>query len=131
VVDWSAVAISVAVSVPAFAIAILTWIESRKQSQLLKTMVETLPLLTPKPKRRSPRKRPAAPPGTTGLVSVPSPPQISRTQRLKEEAAERARLRRKLQQEREQWRRQKDVAKAIGWFIDRLDAREYDDEDDE
>lgn len=129
--DYTSAGVASAISLPAVAFAALTWVESRKQSELLKTIVETLPLLSPKPKRRLARKRAPAPPGTTGLVTTPTVPQISRTQRLREEAAERARLRLKLQQEKEQWRRQKDVAKAIGWFIDRLDSGDDDDYEDE
>lgn len=41
-------------------------------------------------------------------------------------------LKLELEREKEQWRRQKDIAKAIGWVLDRIgsdDEDEYEDEE--
>jgi AmiR/NasT family two-component response regulator len=45
-------------------------------------------------------------------------------------AEERRSLKLELEREKEQWRRQKDIAKAIGWVLDRMGSDE-EDEDDE
>lgn len=135
-VDWIsigiAVAISAGVSIPAYLFAFLTWRESQKQSRLLATITETLPLIVKKRKPRPRRKPEVAPVSTTALVtSPPKPP--SRTTILQDQAAERARLRLQLQKEKQDWQQQKDMATAIGWIIDRLgssdDEDEYEDEE--
>ena len=59
-------------------------------------------------------------------VAVPPPTYVElRRQR----AEERRRLELELKREKEQWRRQKDIAKAIGWVLDRIGSDE--DEEDE
>jgi len=47
------------------------------------------------------------------------------------QAEERRRLKLELEREKEQWRRQKDIAKAIGWVLDRIGSDEVDDEDED
>ena len=46
------------------------------------------------------------------------------------QAEERRRLKLELEREKEQWRRQKDIAKAIGWVLDRIGSDEEDDYDE-
>jgi hypothetical protein len=52
----------------------------------------------------------------------------SQSELLKQKAEERRRLKLELEREKEQWKRQKDIAKAIGWVLDRIGS---DDEEDE
>jgi hypothetical protein len=50
---------------------------------------------------------------------------------LKQKAEERRLLKLQLLREKEQWKRQKDVARAIGWIIDNLGSSEEDEEEDD
>jgi len=136
------------VAVGSLAFAGLTWWESRKQRALLETLTKSLPYVS---RRRSGTKRKAKPLGTPAsadgspaqptpvpvhvegsgrfgatatVVAVPPPAQA---QVLRQQAEERRRLKLELEREKEQWRRQKDIAKAIAWVIDRLGS----DEDEE
>lgn len=149
-VDWVPTA-AVIVAVGSLAFAGLTWLESRKQRALLETLTKSLPYVS----RRRPRMKrktkpvptpmpatglpPTAPPpvpaegsgrlaATTTAVAIPSP---TRAERLREQAEERRRLKLDLEREKEQWRRQKDIAKAIGWVLDRIGGDEEDDEDED
>ncbi len=47
---------------------------------------------------------------------------------LAQQREERKRLELQLRQQREQWKRQKDVARAIGWVLDRMGSDEEDEE---
>ena len=61
---------------------------------------------------------------TATVVAVP-PPRYAELRRQR--AEERRRLEFELTREKEQWRRQKDIARAIGWVLDRIGS---DDEDE-
>ncbi len=93
----------------AVVIAGLTWLESRKQRMLLETMTKSLPFVT------RPRRRPVA--RTTNT-----------SKELKAAAEERRRLRLDLEREKHEWRKNRDIAKALGWFLDRMSEDEYDEE---
>jgi hypothetical protein len=144
--------VSLAVALLAVAVSAFIYLETRQQRKLMEVMVESLAFLQKpsKPRRASkPRKPPAstpapAPPATAQTV-VLAPPSMAVHPRLDPKplsAAEQARialaLRREerkrlelqLRQQREQWKRQKDVTKAIGWVLDRMGSDEDDEEDD-
>ena len=136
-VDSVSILISLAVALPAYVFAGLTYLESRRQRELLETLTRAIPLLTPtRPRRRTtPRKRK---PPTTAVTpasaivapSAPSPAAQARIA-LQQRAEERRLLKLQLERERAQWNRQKDVAKAIGWIVDHLGSSEEDEEDEE
>lgn len=90
-------------AIGAIIIAGLSWWEARRHSELLQSMAKSLAYIARS--RRSASKK-------TG----PSPSAIA----LQQQREERQRLRLELEREKEHWRRQKDVAKAIGWIVDRL-----------
>jgi hypothetical protein len=114
VVDWISQGLPIVVSAIALGFAALTWLESRRQRQLLETMVKSIVLIT---RRRRSAKRPK--------TSVPPSPDPA-----KAAAEERRKLRLELEREKLQWRKNRDVAKAIGWFVEQLAAGD-DEEDDE
>ena len=144
--------ISASVAVVAIGFAALTWWESRKQRALLETLTKSLPYVSrrsnrAKKKAVSTPSAPATPsggPAPTTLAPVPiggsgqlratatvvalPPPTYAEIRRQR--AEERRRLELELRREKEQWRRQKDIAKAIGWVLDRIGSDE-DDEDEE
>lgn len=131
--------ISTTVAVLAIGFAALTWWESRRQRHLLETLTKSLPYVsrrsrrvTVKPRLGSFRQQPAL--GSTTLVPVPTksrvpvtPPPPTRSEILNQQVEERRRLKLELEREKEQWKRQKDIAKALGWVLDRIGS----DEDDE
>ena len=53
-VDWAAVIISVGVSVPAYIFAGLTYLESRRQRELLETMTKAIPFVSTRRRKRRP-----------------------------------------------------------------------------
>ena len=108
-VDW----VSVLISAAAILFAALTWLESRKQRQLLQTMVKAVPYVT-RPRKRTTKK------------GEPKPPKPAETDSVKTAAGERRRLKVELEKEKLQWRKSKDVARAIAWFLDRMDETEDD-----
>jgi hypothetical protein len=101
--------VSLSVAAAAIIIALLSWWEARRHSELLRSMAKSLAYIARA--RRSSAK----------LTSA-SPSNLSTQQR----AEERRRLKLELEREKEQWRRQKDIAKAIGWIVDRLGEDEED-----
>jgi len=107
---------SIVVAIIAIAFTGLIWLESRKARRLLETMVKSLPFIT---KRRGPYKKPKASASTVPAALDP----------VKVAAEERRRLRLELEKEKLQWRQNKDVAKAIAWFLDRM-AGDEEEEDD-
>jgi hypothetical protein len=50
------------------------------------------------------------------------------TENLRQRTEERRRLKLELEREKEQWRRQKDIAKAIGWVLDRIGSDDAEDD---
>lgn len=135
VVDWTSAAIPVIIAGPAYAFAALTYLESRRQRELLETMTKAIPFVSPRRrKRRSAPKKPVAtpgppPPNMYGLVTVPQAAPSSAKLVLQQKAEERRLLKLQLEREKEQWKRQKDVAKAIGWIVDHLGSSEEDEEE--
>ena len=100
---------SLAASGVAIAFAALTWLESRKQRELLEILAKTLPFVA-RPRRRRPTK-------------------VSNTSAASKAATEeRRRLKLELEHERLEWRKNRDIAKAISWFVDRMGEDEYDEE---
>jgi len=104
--------IPLAVSAAAIIFAALTWWESRKLRQLAQTLFKTLPFLM------NPRRK----------VSSRPAPDPARAAGVKAAAEERRRLNFELEREKLEWRKNRDIAKAIGWFLDRLGQDEYDEE---
>lgn len=102
---------SLVTSVAAIVFAALTWLESRKLRHLLGTVMKSLPFVARR--RRTPTK-----------PKVPAP-----TDATKAAAEERRRLKLELEREKHEWRKNRDIAKAVGWFLDRMD--EDDDQSDE
>jgi hypothetical protein len=133
-VDTLSVTISFLVAGPAYILAGMTWLESRKQRKLLETVTKALPYVrrsrfskrTVVPKSRSLRATDAA---SSSAPSAPTirPPNTGKL--IQERREERKRLELEFKREQEHWRRQKDVAKAIGWFIDRLSDDEGEDDE--
>ena len=101
----------------AIAFTALNWLESRKARRLLETMVKSLPFIAKR--RRGPSKKPK-----TSIPTVPAAPDP-----VKVAAEERRRVRLELEKQKLQWRQNKDIAKAIGWFLDRMND-DGEDEDD-
>ncbi len=132
------------ISTPLAAIAIgfaaLTWWEARKQRHLLETLTKSLPYISRRRTRTSSAKRPTvAPRQSLSPIKSEAPtseipaayPNVrspSQSELLKQKAEERRRLKLELEREKEQWKRQKDIAKAISWVLDRIGS---DDEEDE
>jgi len=106
--DW----IPLAVSAVAIIFAALTWWESRKVRQLAQTLFKTLPFLM-RPRRR--------------VANKPAP-DPAKAAAAKAAAEERRRLKLELEREKLEWRKNRDIAKAIGWFLDRMGEDEYDEE---
>lgn len=146
-------AVSGSVAIVAIGFAALTWWESRKQRALLETLTKSLPYVSRR-RTRSKRKTgtsPSAPPtpsaGTAPHSVVPvsvgglgqspimvtsvvvPPPTYAEIRRQR--AEERRRLEFELKREKEQWRRQKDIAKAIGWVLDRIGSDDEEEDEDE
>ena len=130
---------------------------AEEQRKLTEVMVESLGYLAKSMKPTSDRPRRARTqvgprPSTTSTQSAPAqatravapspaPVQVVQTGRaptpaqqariaLETRREERRRLELELRQQREQWKRQKDIAKAIGWVLDRIGSDEEDDEDE-
>ena len=61
-------------------------------------------------------------------VSSRPAPDPARAAGVKAAAEERRRLKFELEREKLEWRKNRDIAKAIGWFLDRLGQDEYDEE---
>ncbi len=101
--------VSLSVAVAAIVIALLSWWEARRHSELLQSMAKSLAYIART--RRSSRKPVLA---TSPALSI------------QQRAEERRRLKLELEREKEQWRRKKDIAKAIGWIVDRLGEDEED-----
>jgi len=141
--------VSLTVALGAVVVSVFIYLETRKQRKLTEVMVKSLAFLQkPSIPRRGPKvSKPAtpvpAPPGTAqpappnsrriALAPVltpksPSPAEQARIA-LAARREERKRLELQLRQQREQWKRQKDVAKAIGWVLDRMDLDDEEDED--
>ena len=106
-VDLVAV-ISLLVAGVAVSIAALTYLESRKQRKLFEKVAKALPVIAT---RR--RKSAAKEPGTTPAAQ--------------EAAEDRRRLKLELDREKHEWRKNRDIAKALGWILERMNEDDYED----
>ncbi len=97
--------ISTSISVIAVGFAVLMWLETMKQTRLLRKIMKSLPYTS------RARKRNVSPQKLQGTVIQPSP--SSQTE-------ERRRLKLELEKEKLQWQKNKDIAKGIAWIVDRL-----------
>jgi hypothetical protein len=136
--------VSIAVAFAAAVIAGLIWYETRKQRELLEkqgklleTLTRSIPLITPR--RRAPRSRTVDPARANSSADssiiarqtqplITSTPLVPRRPTASELAEQRRLAKIELEREKLQWRKNKDVAKAIGWFLDRLDSDDNYDE---
>jgi hypothetical protein len=100
---------SLFVSGVAVLIAVLTWLESRKLRKLFEKVAKALPFVTTR-RRKSGAKESGA---TPAMLSA---------------AEERRRLKLELDREKHEWRKNRDIAKTLGWIAERMSATE-DDED--
>lgn len=104
--------ISLSISLTAVGITALIWLESRKQSRLLQTVVKSLPYArSPRRKNNSSRKKVSK--NVTQSSSIA-------------QAEERRRLKLELEKEKHQWQKNKDIAKGIAWLIDHIDESDDD-----
>ena len=97
-------------------VGLLSWHEARKLRMLLEANAKALPAvvkpaLVVKPRRKS-RPREGRTSDAAALAAVEL-----RRQKLT------------LEREKHEWRKNRDVAKAIGWLVDRIGEDEYDDEE--
>lgn len=143
--------VSLTVAFVAVAVSVFIYLETRKQRKLTEVMVQSLAFLQKrsKPRRGSKLTKPSAltpaptPPATTQTVTPgppfalgpvldpkPSSPAEQARIALALQREERKRLELQLRQQREQWKQQKDIAKAIGWVLDRMDSDDGDEEED-
>ena len=97
--------VSLAIASVALVISALTWFESRKRSELTKSIAESLKFIASNRRKTK---------GTTD-------PEAHRQKlALQQQAEERRKLKVRLQEQKQAWDRQKDVVKALGWLIDRI-----------
>ena len=99
---------SLVVSIVAIAFAALTWLESRKLRQLFEKVAKALPLVA-RPRHKPTGKQPSTPAAVQAA------------------AEERRRLKLDLDREKHEWRKSRDIVKALGWIIERMDEDGYDD----
>lgn len=92
----------------AVVIAIVSFLDGRKRTRLLETMIKTLPYTSSKKK---------APTTTTRKRPKNVGTQIAQTNDIK-------RMRLELEQEKIQWQKNKDIAKGIAWIIEHLNSDE-------
>jgi hypothetical protein len=143
--------VSLAIALVAVVVSVFIYFETRKQRKLTEVMVESLAFLEKgsKPRQASKTGEPSSPtlaptpPATTQTVPStppkvalgplfdpkPSSPAEQARIALALQREERKRLELQLRQQREQWKRQKDVARAIGWVLDRIGSDEEDEEE--
>jgi hypothetical protein len=141
--------ISLTVAVGAVIVSAFIYWETRNLRKLTQVMVESLAFIA-KTRRSSrtaggPRRKPQSttPQGATASLAPPTgqaraTPALSRPANaadlarieLTQRREERKRLELQLRQQKEQWKRQKDFARAIGWVLDRMGSDEEDEDDD-
>jgi hypothetical protein len=138
--------ISLTVAIGAVVVSLFIYWETRNLRKLTQVMVESLAFIakTRHSSRASGRTRKQVPSFTSQGATVslalptgqtptnPAPPRtVTPAEQariaLAQRSEERKRLELQLSQQREQWKRQKDVAKAIGWVLDRMRSDEEDD----
>lgn len=144
--------VSLTVALGAVVVSAFIYFETRKQRKLTEVMVESLAFLQKRSKpRRAPKASRSLIPTTTSSIPTASQAQStakpkvalgpvhgiespSATEQMRislaQQREERKRLEFQLRQQREQWKRQKDIAKAIGWVIDRIGSDDEDDYED-
>lgn len=105
--------ISSLIGLVAVVVAFVSLLEGRKRTKLLEMMIKTLPYTTR-------RKRPK---------STSSKKLTTDTALSKAKSDDIRRMKHELEKEKLQWQKNKDIAKGIGWIIDRLNSdEEYEDE---
>lgn len=136
---------SLTIAIGAVVISLFIYWETRKQRKLTEVMVESLAYLqkSPSPRRSSRLVRQgvqlsASEESTTAQTKqtqiVPVAPRASSPAEqaritLAAQREERKRLEVLLRQQQQQWKQQKDIAKAIGWVLDRIGSDEEEDEE--
>jgi len=87
----------------------LNWREARKQRKLLEEMATTQAKTVRRSSRRRRRAKPKASPAAEAAKAA---------------VEERRRLQLQLEREKHEWRKNRDIAKALGWFLDRMSEEE-------
>ncbi|MEM0143397.1 MAG: hypothetical protein QXL94_05550 [Candidatus Parvarchaeum sp.] len=105
--------ISSIIGLVAVIVAFVSLLEGRKRTKLLETLIKTLPYTTrrKKPKATSNKK-----------ISTETALSKARSDDIK-------RMKLELEKEKLQWQKNKDIAKGIGWIIDRLNSDEEDEDE--
>lgn len=139
--------LSLTIAIGAVVVSVFIYWETRNLRKLTQVMVESLAFIA-KTRRSSrtsggPRRKPQSTTPQAAAVSLAPPteqtpaiPALSRPAAAAEPARielaqrreERKRLELQLRQQREQWKRQKDFARAIGWVLDRMGSDEEDED---
>ena len=105
--------VSSGIGLVAIIVAIVSLLEGRKRTKLLKTLIKTLPYTTKKRRTRAtPNKKLS---NDTGLN--------------KARADDIKRMKLELEKEKLQWQKNRDIAKGLAWIIDRLDSGEEDEDE--
>jgi hypothetical protein len=121
--------VSLTIALAAVAVSVFIYFETRRQRKLTEVMVRSLAFLEKTSKRRnSPERKPKLDPRPVVSPDALSPQEQQRLD-LARRNEERKALELQLCQQREQWKRQRDIAKAIGWVLDRIGSDEEYDED--
>jgi len=102
--------ISSGIGLIAIIVAIISLLESRKNTKLLETIIKTLPYTSRKRKTKSTSNNKL---DTNTLLSKASSDDIKR-------------MKIELEKEKLQWQKNNDIAKGIAWIIDRLDTEDED-----
>jgi len=91
--------------VGSFFASMMTWLESRKQRKLLEKMTERPPV-----RKLTRRPRPKASKATAiGTIAI---------------AEERRRQKLELERDKHEWRKNRDIAKALRWIFEQMDKNE-------
>ena len=88
--------------VGSFFASMMTWLESRKQRKLLEEVTQRPPVREPR-RRPRPKGSKAAALATTAL------------------AEERRRQKLQLERDKHEWRKNRDIAKALRWLFEQID----------
>ncbi|HYS99202.1 MAG TPA: hypothetical protein VEO20_00895 [Thermoplasmata archaeon] len=93
--------------VGSFFASMMTWLESRKQRKLLEKITQSPPVIV-KPRRRRARSRAVS----TAAAAT------------RAAAEERRRQKVQLERDKHEWRKNRDIAKALGWILERMSEDE-------
>ena len=109
------VALPIAIGIIAVAIAVISFLDGRKRTKLLETMIKTLPYTSRRAKRSSTTNK------KTDTRKATNSIRSHDIQRMKLE----------LEREKLQWRKNRDIAKGITWVIEHLNPDYEDDEEND